>query len=75
MNDALISGLVILIYAFFSIRWGYRFVDGRWAWLESPDRKVLKFLVALFLGYFLAGLYFVFWCLKMILIVIPRWLS
>ena len=67
--------IFIIIYSFFAVRWGMRFVDGRWNWFEQPNHKIFKIIVAVILGYILAGLYFLLWCVKMIVDVLPRWLS
>lgn len=75
LNDFIVGMIVFLVYSFFAIRWGIRFVDGRWSWLEKPNNKILKIVLSIVLGYILAGLYFVLWCVKMIITVIPRWLS
>lgn len=75
MNDFVGELLILVIYSFFAIRWGIRFVDGRWKWLEQPNHKIIKIVVAIILGYFLVGLYFIFWCVKMLVVVLPKWLS
>lgn len=74
LNDLIIGLIIFLVYFFFAIRWGIRFVDGRWTWLDQPNHKVIKLIVAAVLGYFLVGLYFIFWCVKMIVVVLPKWL-
>lgn len=75
VNEFIGAFLVIILYSFFAIRWGFRFVDGRWAWLEKSNNRIAKIIISIVLGYFLTGLYFVLWCVKMIIYVIPKWLS
>lgn len=75
MNDFVVGLLILVIYLFFAIRWGVSFVDGRFEWLEQPNHKIIKIVVAAILGYFVVGLYFIFWCVKMIVVVLPKWLS
>lgn len=75
MGEFLGGLLILAIYSFFAIRWGLRFVDGRWAWLEQPEHRIVKVVAAVVLGYFLVGFYFIFWCVKMLVVVLPKWLS
>lgn len=75
MNEFMASLLILVVYSFFAIRWGIRFVDGRWAWLDEPEHKVIKIIVAIVLGYFLVGFYFIFWCVKLVVVDLPKWLS
>ena len=75
LYDTMVGLLIFLVYSVFAIRWGMRFIDGRFAWLEQPNHKTVKMVVAIVLGYFLAGFYFVFWCVKMLVVVLPKWLG
>lgn len=61
------TGIVVIgviVYSFFAIRWGYRFVDGRWAWLEGSEMKIPKVIIGVVVGYVFVGLYFILWLLK-----------
>ena len=58
--------IAIAVYSYFAVRWGFRFVDGRWEALERAEMKPIKIIVSIFLGYITAGLYFVLWCVKKI---------
>lgn len=75
LNEFIVPLLVLAVYIFFAIRWGIRFVDGRWAWLEKPNHKVIKIVVAIILGYFLVGFYLIFRCVKLLVVDLPKWLS
>lgn len=75
MSDFAGGLLILAVYLFFAVRWGIRFVDGRWEWLDQPNHKIIKIVVSIILGYFLVGLYFIFWCVKMLVVVLPKWLS
>lgn len=74
MSEFMRDLLIFAVYSFFAIRWGVRFVDGRWSFLEKPGNRLLKMIISIILGYVLAGLYFVLWCIKMIVVVLPKWL-
>lgn len=70
------SGLIVFaIYSFFALRWGIRAVDGRWQWLEQPNHKAIKIVIGAIFGYILAAFYFIFWCVKMLTVTLPKWLS
>lgn len=42
--------IIVGLYLFFGIRWGHRFVDGRWNWLEKPELKILKIVISVVIG-------------------------
>lgn len=58
--------VAIIVYSFFAIRWGFRFVNGRWAFLEKPEMKIVKYIIAILLGYVTVGICFLLWCVKTI---------
>ncbi|MCI8628915.1 MAG: hypothetical protein HFE57_05335 [Firmicutes bacterium] len=66
MENFWVQLLIIAVYSFFAIRWGFRFVNGRWAWLEKPNRKILKRIISFVVGYFLVGFYFLAKCLQFV---------
>ncbi len=47
--DAVIC-VVLIVYIVLGIRWGIRYIDGRWAWLEQPTNRVVKWIVAVGIG-------------------------
>lgn len=65
MQDLLVL-IGVIAYSYFAIRWGFRFVNGRWALLEQPKMKPVKVIIAILLGYICVGFYFILWCLKTI---------
>lgn len=75
LSEFILPLLLLAVYIFFAIRWGMRFVDGRWAWLEKPNHKAIKIIVAIISGYFLVGFYLIFRCVKLVVIDLPKWLS
>lgn len=62
--ENLMTILAFLVFTGFSIRYGLKFIDGRWAWLEQPSLKILKFIIAFCIGYFVIGLYCFTWIWK-----------
>ncbi len=62
--DNFFSIILILVYSFFAIRWGLKYIDGRWAWLEQPHLKVLKIIISIVWGYIFVAFYFIAWCFK-----------
>ena len=44
--------ILIVIYAIWGFRCGWKFVDGRWETLEKPKMKLVKILVAFYIGLF-----------------------
>lgn len=67
MSENVIGILAFLVYSFLAIRWGLRFTNGRWRWLEQPNHKVIKIIISVLLGYILAGAYFIIWIIKLII--------
>ena len=48
--------LIIIIYSIWGCWCGWKFIDGRWKVLEKPKIKILKLIVAFFVG-FVIGLF------------------
>ena len=42
--------IVLAVYGIWSIRWGLRFVNGRWAALEQPKMRVVKVIISIVIG-------------------------
>lgn len=61
------------IYTLMALYGGYRFMDGRIAWLEinAPLNKLAKLLVSYYLGCFIGVLYFVYSALREIKQTLP----
>lgn len=68
------EALFVVIYLFFSILLGWRFVDGRWEALEDPDRKIWKIPIAVILGIVFGSLLIIGFVLRLIFEYIPKWL-
>lgn len=60
----LLIGIVIVIYGIWSIRWGLRFVNGRWLFLEQPSRKWMKLLASCVIGLLFGFCYFLYRVIK-----------
>jgi len=54
---------IFLVYTFFAVRFGLRFMDGRIAFLEQPGMKIIKIIVSVAVGYVVAMGYFLLWVL------------
>lgn len=64
--------ILVLIYAVWSIRWGIRFVDGRWKVLEDPKYKWPKLLISIFVGVVFGFIYIIYRGTKFIVHDFPR---
>lgn len=64
--------ILVLIYAIWSIRWGIRFVDGRWEILENSKYKWLKILTSIFVGILFGFVYLIYRGIKFIFHDFPR---
>lgn len=64
--ETLLVIIALIVYSFFAIRWGLRFVDGRWKWLEEENMRAIKMAIGVFIGYIGVGIYFLLWCVKAI---------
>lgn len=64
--ETILSLIATGLYLFFAIRWGFRFINGRWTVLEKPKMKPLKIVVAVILGCLTLGIYLLLWCVKKI---------
>ena len=42
--------ILVVIYAIWGFRCGWRFVDGRWEVLEKPAMKIVKIIAAFYIG-------------------------
>lgn len=42
--------ILIVIYAIWGFRCGWKFVDGRWETLEKPAMKLVKIFAAFYIG-------------------------
>lgn len=56
-----------VVYAVFAIRWGLRYVDGRWAALEEPKKKPLKIVVSILLGLVLGAFKICWMIIKLVI--------
>ena len=74
-TEDLLVLVFLLIYSVLAIRWGYRFVDGRWEWLEKPNHKVIKIICAVVIGYVLSVINFLIWIIKFVVVTLPKLLS
>lgn len=64
--------IVLAVYGIWSIRWGLRFVNGRWAALEQPKMRVVKVIISIVIGAVFGVFYLVWRGVKLILIDLPR---
>lgn len=58
--------IIVICYGIWSIRWGLRFFDGRWSFLEAPNMKVVKIIVSVVGGVLFGIFYFIFRVIKFI---------
>lgn len=65
MKDPIVT-IGLVVYCYFAARWGYRFLDGRWAWLEAPGMKVTKIIVSSLFGIWGYTIYILFWLVSKI---------
>ncbi len=71
----LIKVVLVAIYCVWSIRLGFRFVDGRWATLEAPNMKPIKMIISIVLGLSLGIFLIVARIIKFIFCDLPRLLG
>ena len=60
--------IIVLIYTAWAIYSGYKVVSGRSEWLDrkEPASMIVKFGLALILGYFIGAFYFFYLILKVL---------
>lgn len=68
----MLLGIIAIIYVVWSIRLGLQFVDGRWAALEEPGKKIPKIIISVVLGLTLGVVLIVLRILKFITDDFPR---
>ena len=62
-----VLGLIVLICILsIGIPNGFRFVDGRWAYMEMPEHKVQKIAISILIGCVAGVFYFVYRAVKFI---------
>lgn len=67
--------IALIVYGFWSVRWGIRFVDGRWAVLERPKMRIVKIVVSLVIGFVFGVVYLAARALKFIFVDFPKLLG
>lgn len=59
--------IVLICMLFIGVPNGFRFVDGRWAYLEQPGHKIQKIAISILIGCVAGVFYFVYRAVKFIL--------
>ena len=61
-------GIVALVYTVIAIYAGFRFVDGRIAWLEvnAPLNKIVKLGVSILAGYVIGAFYLIYLIIRFV---------
>lgn len=66
--------VVLIVYIVLGIRWGLRYVDGRWGWLEQPANRVVKWVVGVGIGIVFGIFGLIVRAVKFILVDLPAML-